>query len=230
MVSLTTLHLFPDAILSAPHLKPGINPQRLCGYSIHKEDLYVYDSVPDPSYLAENRVSPRKVITILKRPAAMAHHAVPESEISFNRALDLLCEQQKVQVLLALRTPRQQEESMSSDRKRGLVSLYVLDYVHDGPSMMKSADSIVCCCGTMIGQEVTIGMPACSIYHGSIGVGHRRLTDTGRLKRPSMVDRREKIPLTKMEERPADHRGGATERVGRLMVQRIIESAGKAVR
>jgi predicted glycosyltransferase len=227
-----TLQLFPDIIPLAAYLKPGINPQRLCGYPGVKEDLYVHDTAPDPSFLVENGMDPRKVIIIMRPPATMAHYAVPESETFFYRILDFLCMQNTVQILLLPRTPAQEDEVRTYKQERDLVNLFIPDRVHDGPGMVKCADIIVSGGGTMNREAATIGMPVYSIYQGPIGAVDRHLIETGRLQHLSTVEMLEKIPLVKRaktEKGSIDHSGGAAQRVKTFIVERIIECAAKGV-
>jgi predicted glycosyltransferase len=222
------LQLFPDIIPTAAYLKPGIKPERLRGYPGLKEDLYVHDAPPEPSFLAENGMDSRKVIIILRPPATMAHYAVPESSIIFYEILDYLCSQPAVQILLLPRTREQEEEIRNYKTAHGLANLFIPDRVHDGPGMIKCADLVVSGGGTMNREAATIGVPVYSIYQGPIGAVDRHLIETGKLKHLSSVQMLEKIPLAKRGPRSSVHRDGAAERVRSFIVERIIERAAQS--
>ena len=79
-------------------------PDRICRYPGIKEDLYIHDLQPDPSFLRELKIDPDRILVLVRPPATMAHYAVRQSETIFYQALEYLCSLDDVQVLLLPRT------------------------------------------------------------------------------------------------------------------------------
>jgi predicted glycosyltransferase len=100
--------LAPDVIPIKAVAGAGI-PHRY-GYPGIKEDLYIHDFEPDPSFLHELNINPDRILVLVRPPATMAHYAVRQSETFFYHTLDYLCGLSEVQILLLPRTEEQRKE------------------------------------------------------------------------------------------------------------------------
>ncbi len=223
-----TLQLFPDVIPREIYIAHGIDPKRLCGYPGLKEDLYVHNAAPDPSFIDENGMDPCKVIVIVRPPATMAHYAVPRSEAFFYQILDFLCAQPQAQILLLPRTQDQGREIQAYKERHRCERLFISRRPHDGPGMMRCADIVVSGGGTMNREAATLGVPVYSIYQGPIGAVDGHLIRTGKLTHLAAMDMVEKIPLVKVARQSVQHDGAQAETVRSFIVERIVECAGRA--
>ena len=152
---------------------------RICGYPGLKEDLYVHDFRPDPSFLADLHIDPRSILILMRPPATMAHYAVKKSSVIFEHVLDYLCSTKCVQLILLPRTKQQSGEMKSLVSSRGYTNILIPDTVYNGPSLIWYSDLVISGGGTMNREAAALGVPVFSIYQGPIGAVDQHLISTG---------------------------------------------------
>jgi uncharacterized protein len=219
------LVLIPDVIPIEALAENGTPRDRICGYPGLKEDLYVHDFQPDPTFLADLHVNPELVLILLRPPATMAHYAVRQSEVVFDQVLDYLCNLRQVQLILLPRTTAQGEELKAIIRKRSYTNIVIPERVYNGPSLIWYSDLVISGGGTMNREAAALGVPVFSIYQGPMGAVDRHLIDTGRLVHvKNAVDLRS-IPLTKSTRRGELPKSDTGSRLTDFIVSRILMAA-----
>ncbi len=221
MTKWPALLLFPSVIPPEVFESRGFPRKILRGYDGLKEDLYIHDIPPDPSFLTDLGMDPLKVIVLMRPPATMAHYAVPESERFFYDVMEYLCARPEVQILLIPRTTDQGRVITSYLQEKGFTNAFIPSRVYDGPRMMKCVDLIISGGGTMNREAAVLGVPVYSIYQGHIGAVDMNLMNTHRLKHVDTMEALRKIPLVK--------RGEAVEVRDREAGERLCSSMADAV-
>ena len=225
MRSWIRLLLIPDVIPVEAFAGRGMPHDRICGYPGLKEDLYVHDFHPDPSFLAELHIDLELVLILIRPPATMAHYAVKRSSVVFNQVLDYLCGLSSVQLILLPRTRQQGEELKAVVRKRGYTNIVIPDTVYNGPSLIWYSDIVISGGGTMNREAAALGVPVFSIYQGPIGAVDRHLIDMGRLIHVKDIDDLKSIPLVKSTRGGEVPKSETGSRLTDFIVSRILRAA-----
>jgi predicted glycosyltransferase len=192
-----TLALIPDVIPPTLLARLGISPTQIKGYPGLKEDLYIHEMRPDPSFLSDLGIDTRKVVVLVRPPATMAHYYVEASGRLFGDVLDFLCARQDVEVILLPRTPEQRRELAEKVATQACVNIHIPSRAYDGPSLVWYADLVISGGGTMNREAATLNVPVYSIYQGPLGAVDRHLIQTGRLKLVNDASRLGDIPFRK---------------------------------
>lgn len=219
------LLLVPDVIPSEVFSEDGKPNGRVCGYPGLKEDLYVHDFQPNPSFLDELHIDPRSILILMRPPATMAHYAVKQSSVVFDRVLDHLCGHDQVQIILLPRTSQQAEELKSLLAKRGYSNVVIPEKVYNGPSLIWYSDLVISGGGTMNREAAALGVPVFSIYQGPIGAVDRHLIAAGKLVHIRDIEDLQRIPLAKAARRGNVPRSDIGPRLTEFIVSRILEAA-----
>ena len=217
--------LVPEVMPMEAYTARGTPPDRICRYPGIKEDLYIHDLQPDPSFLRELKIDPDRILVLVRPPATMAHYAVRQSETIFYQALEYLCGLDNVQVLLLPRTGRQRQELEALGFKSGCANLVIPDAVYNGPSLIWYSDIVISGGGTMNREAATLGVPVYSIYQGPMGAVDRYLTKTGRLYHIKDIGELRSIPLIKFSRPPRTNNQKRSVQVRDFIVARILETA-----
>lgn len=225
MLMWINLLLFPDVIPSSIFTENGVPSDRVCGYPGLKEDLYVHDFQPDPSFLDELNIDPKSILILMRPPATMAHYAVEQSSIVFERVLEYLCGLSHVQIILLPRTSQQGAELEALVEKRRYTNIIIPDKVYNGPSLIWHSDLVISGGGTMNREAAALGVPVYSIYQGPIGAVDRHLIETGRLIHVKDIADLRRIPLVKTTPRGKIPRSEIGARLADFIASRILDIA-----
>jgi hypothetical protein len=225
MKSWIRLLLIPDVIPVEAFAERGMPRDRICGYPGLKEDLYVHDFQPDPSFLNELHINPKSILILVRPPATMAHYAVKKSSVVFDQVLDYLCGLSHVQLILLPRTRQQGEELKAVVSKRRYTNIVIPGKVYNGPSLIWYSDLVISGGGTMNREAAALGMPVFSIYQGPIGAVDRHLIDTGRLIHVKDIGDLKSIPLVKSTRRGEVPKSEIGARLTDFIVSRILNAA-----
>ncbi len=219
------LLLVPEAIPLEVAARDGMPVERVHRYPGLKEDLYVHDFTPDPSFLSEMGIDPRRVLVLLRPPATMAHYAVRQSSVVFEEVLDYLAGRPDAQVIVLPRTCLQDAEVRSLVCQRAYRNVIIPGEVYNGPDLVWYSDLVISGGGTMNREAAVLGVPVYSIYQGPIGAVDRHLIETGRLVHVKDVAELRRIPLCKTTPRQWKPGCTAGARVKVFIVSRILETA-----
>lgn len=219
------LILVPSVIPREVFLRKGLPDERICGHPGLKEDLYIHDFQPDPTFLREMGIDEHRVLVLVRPPATMAHYAVAESGALFHQVLAYLGGRADLQLLLLPRTGEQGRELQNLVGKCGYENILFPDRVYNGPNLIWHSDLVISGGGTMNREAASLGVPVVSIYQGPIGAVDRHLIETGKLVHVKDIEDLKKIPLAKVDRKDQARDGETGRRVRDFIVDRLVETA-----
>jgi predicted glycosyltransferase len=160
-----------------------------------KEDVYLADFQPDPSFakqLCELGIRPDNVLVLMRPPAHDALYHRFENEL-FDGAVRLLSQRENVQVVLLPRNEAQRTVYSAKFTDRLVVPAQPLD----GANLIAASDLVISAGGTINREAAALGVPAASIYAGRWAAVDEELVNEGRLKRIASSDELSKLPVEK---------------------------------
>ena len=204
---------FPDAEL----VKFGATTRKVKRYHGTKEDVYLADFVPDPSFpetLRKLNIASDDVLVVARPPAREALYHRFENEL-FDELIAHLNSPASTRIVMLPRSAAQREHYES----RALANLIIPRDVLDGANLIAAADLVVSAGGTMNREAAALGVPAVSVYAGKWAAIDEELIREGRLQRISSREEIEKLHVVK---KPALHPRAATS-VREEVVKLILE-------
>jgi len=168
----------------APRLRHyGARPGKVRRYHGTKEDIYLADFQPDPTFgarLCELGVNTDNVLVLMRPPAhdALYHRF---HNVLFDEALATLLTNENVQVILL---PRNESQRAAYAPKAG-ESLIIPALPLNGANLIAASDLVISAGGTINREAAALGVPAASIYAGKWASVDEELVNEGRLKRVS---------------------------------------------
>jgi uncharacterized protein len=191
----------------------GVSPERLRYYRGLKEDVYVPRFVPDPTILGELGLSSGHVIATVRPPADEAHYRNSDSDALFSEFMSIACSKPHVRVVLLPRTEHQKLalRQMHPDWFDGGKTVIPKRAI-DGLNLLWHSDFAVSGGGTMNREAAALGVPAYSIFRGTLGAVDLWLEEERRLtiirSAEEMADKiafvsRDKTALPNIDSRPA---------------------------
>lgn len=171
--------IVPDSL--SAHQFP-VRANRLKLFHGIKEDVYVPDFKPDPSFLKELGLAHDKIIIIVRPPASEAHYYNPESDLLFFELMSRICQTAGVQVVLLPRH-RMQEQSLRAKYSEWFKNnkTIVPSRPVNGLDLIWLSDLVVSGGGTMNREAAALGVPVYSIFRGKTGAVDLKLEQEGRL-------------------------------------------------
>jgi uncharacterized protein len=162
-----------------------------------KEDVYLADFQPDPSFgaqLCELGVNPDNVLVLMRPPA---HDALYHRFLNpmFDDALVILLANVNVQVILL---PRNEAQRVMYSTNAGERLIIPAEPLH-GPNVIAASDLVISAGGTINREAAALGVPAVSIYIGQWAAVDEELIKEGRLQRISEPDELRNLPLQKKQ-------------------------------
>lgn len=147
-----------------------------------KEDVYAPLLAPDASAIESLGLAPEDLIVVVRPPATEAHYHNHESDELFDELMSLLVGDEQVRTVLLPRNERQERE-LEQAHPEWLESgrVIVPPQALDGLNLIWFADLVVSGGGTMNREAAAVGVPAYSVFRGSIGAIDKNLAQTGRL-------------------------------------------------
>jgi uncharacterized protein len=148
-----------------------------------KEDVYLADFKPDPSFgarLCELGVNTDNVLVLVRPPAHDALYHRFQNTL-FDEALTMLVSRRHVQVILLPRNASQREAY--SGKERVIVPAAPLD----GANLIAGSDLVISAGGTINREAAALGVPAASMYAGRWAAVDEELVREGRLQRISTL-------------------------------------------
>ena len=159
----------------------GASPGKVRRYHGTKEDVYLSNFQPDPSFvtqLSEFRIRPDNVLVLMRPPAHEAlYHRF--QNVLFDQTLNFLLANDNVKVMLLPRTAAQRHlySSITSP------NLIVPGQPLAGPDLIASSDLVISAGGTINREAAALGVPVASVYAGKWAAVDEELVKEGRLKR-----------------------------------------------
>lgn len=198
--------IVPRSFPAAELKKYGASTRKVKRYQGTKEDVYLADFVPDPSFaktMAGLGVAGTDVLVVVRPPAREALYHRFENEL-FDELIDKLSTRDGVKIILLPRSDAQRAEYES----RKLARLIMPRTALDGANLIASADLVLSAGGTMNREAAALGVPAVSIYAGKWAAIDQELVEEGRLRSIGSVEEIETLTVEKKPPaQPRDARG-----------------------
>jgi len=147
-----------------------------------KEDVYLADFQPDPSFaaqLCELGVKPDNVLVLMRPPAHDALYHRFQNTL-FDEALEMLAAKVNAQVILL---PRNEAQRAAYANKGVIIPARPLD----GANLIAASDLVISAGGTINREAAALGVPAASVYAGKWAAVDEGLMNEGRLRRITNV-------------------------------------------
>ena len=180
---LTSRIIVPASFPAKRLRRYGAGVGKVRRYQGTKEDVYLADFQPDPSFgerLSELGVNPDNVLVLVRPPAHDALYHRFQNTL-FDEALTMLLANEKVQVILLPRTESQRAVYAAKADHRLIVPGAPLD----GPNLINASDLVISAGGTINREAAALGVPAFSVYAGQWASVDEELIKEGRLQRIS---------------------------------------------
>jgi len=178
---------FPSRLLK----RFGARVGKVRRYHGTKEDVYLADFQPDPSFgaqLCELGVNPDNVLVLMRPPAHDALYHRFQNTL-FDEVLTMLLANENVQVILLPRNEAQRAYS-----GRGLI---IPATPLDGANLIAASDLVISAGGTINREAAALGVPAASIYAGKWAAVDEELVKEGRLQRVTNTDDLRRLRIEK---------------------------------
>ncbi|HKO97214.1 MAG TPA: DUF354 domain-containing protein [Pyrinomonadaceae bacterium] len=182
---------FPESALT----RFGAQPTKVRRYAGLKEDVYLSNFQPDPSFneqLVQLGIAPNQVLVTVRPPASEALYHRFENEL-FDQLLNHLTGADNTKVVVLPRSDAQRR--MYQERSRG--TLIVPPAPLDGANLIAHSDLVVSAGGTMNREAAALGIPAASIYAGAWAAIDEALVREGRLQKISSQQDIEQLQIRK---------------------------------
>ena len=161
-----------------------------------KEDVYLADFRPDPSFgaqLCELGVNTDNTLVLMRPPAHDALYHRFQNTL-FDEALAMLLSNETAQVILLPRNAGQRE---AYSKKSGVI---IPATPLDGANLIAESDLVISAGGTINREAAALGVPTASIYAGRWAAVDEELIKEGRLRRIASI---EDLRNLRIEKKPA---------------------------
>ena len=157
-----------------------------------KEDIYVPSFEPDTATREKiGKIDFEKIIITLRPPATVAHYYTHHTEEMYNELMNYILRRNDIVLIITPRTNDQRKELLkkwgSEIRKENVI---ILDKVINGLDLIWESDLVISGGGTMIREAAALGVPAYSIFGGTLGAVDLFLEKQNRL---TILRQREEI-------------------------------------
>jgi uncharacterized protein len=186
--------IVPEAFPNEALRRYGASKSKIYRYAGIKEDLYLSDFVPDPSFPAHLGLPGGKIIVTMRPPATMATYHRFENPL-FDEVLQYCLEAPDVCVVLLPRV-KEQAAHWALERANDLI---IPSGAVDGPNLIYHSDLVISAGGTMNREAVVLGTPVYTVYKGQLGAVDQYLISAGRLK---LVAERSDINKIELRKKP----------------------------
>ena len=173
--------IVPRAFPPAELKKFGAPMRKVKRYDGIKEDVYLADFTPDPSFtdtLSKLGIAGEDVLIVARPPARDALYHRFENEL-FDELLTYLTAQPQARIILLPRTDQQRADYEARRSADVIMPRAALD----GANLIAAADLVVSAGGTMNREAAALGVPAASVYAGKWAAIDEQLVSEGRLQR-----------------------------------------------
>jgi predicted glycosyltransferase len=209
--------IVPESFPAEALKRFGVGERKVRRYRGIKEDVYLADFEPDPSFagllMKKFRVDvSRDTLVVVRPPAREALYHRFENEL-FGELLARLLAPSNVQVLLLARTDAQREEIVARFKSDKLCAPRE---ALDGANLVAAADLVVSAGGTMNREAAALGVPAATVYAGRWAAVDEHLVREGRLKRISSREDLESLRVEKKGDTSPRRKSGVRAEVAEL--------------
>jgi predicted glycosyltransferase len=195
----------------------GASVEKVRRYHGTKEDVYLGDFQPDPSFaarLCELGANADNVLVLMRPPAHDALYHRFQNEL-FDEALAMLLTNERVQVILLPRNEAQRALYETKASKHLIVPTAPLD----GANLIAVCDLVISAGGTINREAAALGVPAVSMYAGKWAAVDEELVKEGRLRRISNATELRSLPIAKKLTAHPRRSTGVIDEVVRLILE-----------
>lgn len=197
---LTSRIIVPTSFPERRLRRYGANLKKVRRYSGTKEDVYLADFQPAPSFvsqLSQLGIHSDNVVVLVRPPAHEALYHRFQNTL-FDRALKRLVANDKVRVVLLPRNDTQRAHyTLMADNGRNLI---IPAAPLDGANLIAASDLVISAGGTINREAAALGVPVASVYAGRWAAVDEQLVKEGRLVRISKI---EDVAALKMQKKVA---------------------------
>ena len=203
--------LVPEVIKLNKLRKYGCTKKKLDHYPGLKEQIYLYDFIPDASIVKSLHLDKKKIIVTIRPPATMSHYHNVENKL-FSSLLRKLSSDKKVQMVILPRTNEQKEQILNMKLNNIVISKKAVD----APSLIYFSDLVISAGGTMNREAVALNTPVYTIFAPKTGAVDLNLMKSGKLKKLANINQ---IRLVKKKAHGVIKINGP-----RMIVNKILET------
>jgi len=193
---LTSRLIVPESFPARRLRRYGASRRKVFRYHGTKEDVYLADFNPDPSFLTlqlnELGIDEGNVVVLMRPPAHEALYHRFQNKL-FDDALSFLLDKENVRVVLLPRNNSQRINYCARASHRLIIPAGPLD----GPNLIAASDLVISAGGTINREAAALGVPAASLYAGRWAAVDEQLVNERRLKRIAKLDDLLELPLKK---------------------------------
>ena len=182
-----------------------------------KEDVYLADFQPDPSFLmhlAELGLKPDNVLVLMRPPAHDALYHRFQNTL-FDEALTKFSAREDVTIVLLPRS----ESQRSVYAAKALGNLVIPKAPLDGPNLIAASDLVLSAGGTINREAAALGVPVASIYAGKWAAIDEQLVTEGRLRRIQNAKDLNELPVKKKQASIPRHANDVINEVVSLILE-----------
>jgi uncharacterized protein len=195
----------------------GASVEKVRRYHGTKEDVYLADFQPDPSFparLCELGANADNVLVLMRPPAHDALYHRFQNAL-FDEGLAMLLTNEKVQVILLPRNEAQRALYARQAGQRLIVPAEPLE----GANVIAACDLVISAGGTINREAAALGVPAVSMYAGKWAAVDEELVKEGRLRRISNATDLRNLPIVKKQTANPRRSIGVIDEVVRLILE-----------
>lgn len=192
----------------------GARAGKVRRYHGTKEDVYLADFQPDPSFaaqLCELGVNPDNTLVLMRPPAHDALYHRFQNTL-FDEALRMLLANENVRVILLPRNEAQRAAYMTEP-------LIIPAAPLDGANLIAASDLVISAGGTINREAAALGVPAATIYAGRWAAVDEELVKEGRLRRIANVEDLRNLSIGKKSEAKPRRSVEVIDEVVRLILE-----------
>jgi predicted glycosyltransferase len=189
--------LVPEAIPTERWTRSGVREDRLLTYPGFKEEVYLRDFSPDPSFRSSLGIPEQALLVTLRPPSVSANYHDPRSERLFSACLQRLSSQEGVLCLVVNRT--EAELRLIPDDHLAAGRIRLLSNPVDGLQLLWASDMVISGGGTMNREAALLGIPTYSVFTGRRPAMDERLVAMGRMTFIESSRDVERFPLARRD-------------------------------
>ncbi|MCX5814206.1 MAG: DUF354 domain-containing protein [Proteobacteria bacterium] len=141
-----------------------------------KEEIYLYDFIPQKDYFESIGVPRGKIVAVMRPPGSWGLYHHFENPL-FEKALEHVAKKPDTYVIFLPRVEEQKEIAKRLDYP----NIFVPNHALDGPNLLYHADFVVSGGGSMNREAAVLGTPTYSMFKGRLAAVDNYLIERGRM-------------------------------------------------
>ncbi|MEW5800016.1 MAG: DUF354 domain-containing protein [Bacteroidota bacterium] len=158
-----TYILIPSLIPISRLKSAGINTRKVIRYNGFKEELYLSDFIPDPSFKSKIGIE-NDLLVFIRPPSMVGNYHDSKSETLLLGIIDHFLDSKNTTILISART--EHDKHLINRRFSGNNRVKYLEKVVDGLQLLYAADIAISGGGTMNREAALLGTDTYSIFTG----------------------------------------------------------------